>query len=138
MTRLIQTVAFGVLAMFASAVAGLADEKDKEPAKAPKADVVLKSDDKSGKAKAGQLVEVQFDFPVVQPFAEAFEVKVDGKKVLSKAYDGVMTVDGQPVRGEGRKLIQFKAEGAGKQKITLQYKKGNDTHEKEIELEVAK
>jgi len=109
-----------------------------EEKKAPKADVVVKKGEKIAKAKSGETVEVQVDYPVVPPFPEKLEVKVDGKKVEAKEYSARVLVDGKPVVGVGRKVIQFKATGDGKQKVVVEYKKGDATEKVEIELEVAK
>jgi hypothetical protein len=111
---------------------------DKEDDMSPKADVVIKNDETSGKAKAGDLVEVQIRYPIAPPFPDEFEVTVDGKKVDSDVSSGVETKNGKPLVGVGLALIQFKAEGSGKEKVVVSYLKGKETIKKEIELEVTK
>jgi len=140
MTKFLKAICFGVLAVCISGGLTQADDKknDGKEEKAPKADIVIGKDAKAGKAKAGGVVEVQLQFPVAPPFPDNFEVTVDGKKVDSKTYGGVVTKDGKPVIGVGLKLVQFKAAGDGKQKVVVSYQKGKDKETKEIELEVTK
>lgn len=138
MTAFLKALSYSVLAVSLSAGLALGDDKKNED-KAPKADVVIGKDAKSGKAKAGDTVEVQLQFPVAPPFPDGFEVTIDGKKVESKTYSGVVTTkDGKPVIGVSLKLVQFKAAGDGKQKVVVSYQKGKDKETKEVELEVTK
>lgn len=135
MFRLLQLLAIAHLSLVLPVLA-FADKKEEEPAKA---DVIVKDGDKSATAKPGQVVQVEVKYPVIPPFPDGFVVKVDGKKVDSKTFVGVvLSPEGKPVVGVGLKLVQFKAAGAGKQKVVVEYKKGKDDAKFEIDLEIAK
>jgi hypothetical protein len=133
MTRFFMAAAVAFTAFSISTTS--ADDKE---GKAPKADVVIGTKAKAGKAKDGQVVEVQVQYPVVPPFPDNFVVKVDGKMVDSKTYSGSVTKDGKPVVGVGLKLVQFKAAGEGKQHVVVEYKKGDAAEKREVELTVTK
>jgi len=128
--------------MFALAVGsftGAAEDKkpaDKDGEKPIKADVIVKHDATAGKAKAGEAVGIDVQYPVVPPFPTDFTVTVDGKKVKFDQRKTPVTVNGKPVVGVSNNTVYFKVEGKGKQKVVIEYKKGDDKLKREVELEV--
>lgn len=127
MTRLLGVVAVA----FATAFLTAADDE-----KAIKADVTIGNDAKTGTAKAGQMVEIQVQYPVVPPFPSDFNVTVDGKKVKFQERNTQVLRDGRPMIGVTNRSIYLTAEGNGKQKVVIEYKKGTETMKKEVELTV--
>jgi len=137
MKQLLQLVTFGLVLTGLTGGTTTADDKNAEK-KAPKAEVVVLDDDKVASAKSGQTVEVQVQFAVVPPFPDKFEVTVGGRRVKSSVYRGQVMIGGKPVVGSGLKLVQFKAEGEGKQKVVVEYKKDDDTIKRKVELTLTK
>ncbi|MCE9564035.1 MAG: hypothetical protein K8U57_18485 [Planctomycetes bacterium] len=120
--------------------AGAAEDKkpaDKDGEKPIKADVLIKHDATAGKAKAGEVVGIDVQYPVAPPFPSDFSVTVDGKKVKFDQRKTPVTVNGKPVVGVANNTVYFKAEGKGKQKVVIEYKKGDEKVKREVELEVA-
>jgi len=103
-----------------------------------KSDVVISNDQKAGKAKAGDVVEVQFSYGVFPPFPSDFAVTVDGKPVPFNGNVKAPTVNGRPVVGASLYCYFFQANGNGKQKVTVSFKRGTENFEKGVELEVGK
>jgi hypothetical protein len=104
----------------------------------PKADVIVKPGDKSATVESGQMVEIQIKYALDQPLPDKFVVKVNGKKVESRLYEGVAAVGCKPAAGVALKLVQFKAEGDGKEKVVVDYVKGRAAEKREVELTVTK
>lgn len=101
-----------------------------------KADVLIKDDDKGGKAKVGQTVGVDIQYAVVPPFPGDFKVTIDGKAVASEDRVTPVLVGGRRVVGVQNTTVYFRAAGKGKQKVVVEYKRGSDTQKRDVELEV--
>lgn len=110
-------------------------DTDDKPTFTP--DVVVKSDDKTGTAKPGQLVEFQVQHAVAPPFPSDFTLKVNGKAmkavVLPSAVKGPK---GETVIGVGNNSTYFTFETAGKRTVVIGWKSGDKMMTKEISLEV--
>jgi hypothetical protein len=103
-----------------------------------KADAVVKHGEATGKAKVGQIVEIQIQYPVVPPFPSDFEVQIDGKTIPHSESTGAVLVGGQPVVGVNLNCIRFPVKTGGKQAVTVKYKRGNDTLTTDVKLDVSK
>jgi hypothetical protein len=120
--------------------AGATEDKkpvEKESEKPFKADVIIKHDATTGKAKAGEVVGIDVQHVVAPPFPSDFSLAVDGKKVKFEQRVTPVLLNGKPVVGVQNNTIYFKAEGKGKQKVVIEYKKGDEKLKREVELEVA-
>jgi hypothetical protein len=115
------------------------DKKGGEKA-AIKSDVVIEQDDKGGTAKVGETVEIKIKSPVVAPQYRVKDVKVTvSGAALDKEAEVRHTVpmkDGKPLIGGGFESIYVKAKEKGTAKVKVEYKKGDDTHTHEYEIEV--
>lgn len=131
--RFVAAFAFTALLLTGAAVTR-ADEK--ETGKAPKADVTIKDKAKTGSAKVGQLVEFQVQYPVVPPFPTDFKLSVDGKAVKHEARTTPVLKDGRPLVGVQNKSLYARFEEAGVKKVVIEWKKGDETDKREIELDV--
>jgi hypothetical protein len=98
---------------------------------------VVKGGDKSAKAKAGQLVEVQYHFPS-RAKPENFEVKVNGKNLELEVYERLTTDDDKPIVGIRVILLQFMATGEGEQRLLISCKVEDIEDVQELQLEVSK
>lgn len=103
-----------------------------------KSDVVVKNGETTGKAKVGQIVEIQVQYPVVPPFPSDFEVKIDGKTVPLSETSAPVLVNGRPVTGAGLKCVRFPVETNGQLTVTVNYKRGNDKLTTDVKLDVSK
>jgi hypothetical protein len=139
-------VAFGVVAFGMVALSGADEKKGTEKKvlkaevkikKGPKADVEVTAIAKSATAKAGQVVQMSFGRPLSPPFPTDYVVKVNGKKVESKVYEGEFFLNGKASSAKAD-AVQFKAEGEGKQKVVIEYKQGTQQYRQAFELEVTK
>jgi hypothetical protein len=130
--RFFATFAFTTLLL--TGVAGT--RADEETGKAPKADVTIKDKAKTGSAKVGQLVEFQVQYPVVPPFPTDFKLTVNGKEMKHEARTTPVLRDGRPVVGVQNKSLYARFEEAGMKKVVIEWKKGDDTSKREVELDV--
>ncbi len=103
-----------------------------------KADVVVEKDATSGKAKAGQVVEVRTTYGVLPVMPSDFAVTVAGKAVPFNGFSGLVRVDGRPVVGASLYRYFFRIDKPGKVKVVVSYKLGDATTEKAVELDVTK
>lgn len=103
-----------------------------------KPDVVITNDQKAGKAKDGEVVEIQLSYGVFPPFPSDFAVTVDGKAVPFNGNTKASTIDDKPVVGASLYSFYFQATGKGKQNVTVSFKRGTEKTEKSIELNVGK
>ena len=123
MKRFLLAVAVAVsAALLAGPVA--AQEKEK------KSDVILKVDDKTGKAKVGQTIEI----PIPNPPAKTDDIKVtiEGEaidKTVAKRLK-VLKEGGDQVGGAG--AVVLKAKAAGTSKVRIEYK----DQKREYQIEV--
>jgi hypothetical protein len=110
--------------------------------KAIKSDVSVKQDDKSAKAKIGEIVEIKIDNPPTGPTNAVTDVKVtiEANKVLTDKHDERDTVgttpDGKTLVGSGFKSVYVYPATEGKAKVTVEFKKGGKPQKHEYMIEV--
>ncbi|MDB5309279.1 MAG: hypothetical protein JWO38_3481 [Gemmataceae bacterium] len=131
MKRFLTAVA---LAFAMTLLAGQAQADKKSP---KKADVVLKVDDRAGKAKVGQTIELQLP-NTPPPEADDITVKVEGDAIdpVTERRAAVVKQDGKPVSGKGSASVILKAKAPGKAKVKVDYKAGGKRESREYEIEV--
>ena len=102
-----------------------------------KPDITVTSEQKSAKVKSGQVVEIQTSYGVFPPFPSDFALAVDGKPVPFNSLTRPELVNGKPVVGASLRCYLFQVSRKGKVQVVVSYKRGKETTEKTVELDVS-
>ena len=101
-----------------------------------KADVVLTSEAMTGKAKVGQVVEVQVSHARAQFPPTDVSVSAGGQVVQPSSYTHLSPVKDENADGLAIHRFRFPATTKGRQKVTITFKLGATHVERTIELDV--
>lgn len=113
--------------------------------KAVKSDVSIKQDDKTVKARVGDVVEIKFDnssagTSTSQSGLTDLKLTIEKNKVLMDKHDEHDTVgttmDGKSVVGSGFKSVYLYPAMEGKAKVSVEFKKGGKAQKHDYEIEV--